>query len=130
MHATLCAIVEQCSVLIAIAVLLGCQSLAERRGAQLQDMNSDTKRSIYFSIAFPEMMKIIALMLQIFDTDPTLFALFGLMIMSLQLLLLSCITELSHRMQGVGTALLLAAHLSVKYAFYSIADIRRLGGLL
>jgi sensor histidine kinase regulating citrate/malate metabolism len=51
------------------------------------------KRKVYVALAFPEIFKVAAVLLQIFDNEPTLLLLIGLLILSMQQTSLESVTS-------------------------------------
>ena len=60
------------------------------------------ERKIYVALAFPEIFKVAAVLLQIFDDEPTLLLLIGLLIISIQLTSLESVTSISpHKLNTI-----------------------------
>lgn len=92
-------------------------------------MNGQTKfkRKVYVALAFPEIFKVAAVLLQIFDDEPTLLLLIGLLITSIQHTSLESVTSIST--SKLNTIMLLAVFLRffVRCVFHRLHDAWLLG---
>lgn len=104
--------------------------------------------SFYITLILPEMLRIFAIILLVFDTDPSLLFLIGLLIISLQFTSVKCLmannaiqwhTNKSNNYCGqlyplvinriviLSTIIGVSSRLCIKYCFYSINDVYKLG---
>jgi hypothetical protein len=89
--------------------------------------NNKFKRKVYVALAFPEIFKFAAVLLQIFDTDPKLLLLIGLLIVSIQHKSLQSVVNLPIvRLNLVIVAAVLLRFL-VRCIFHRLSDIWLLG---
>jgi hypothetical protein len=92
-------------------------------------MNGQTKfkRKVYVALAFPEIFKVAAVLLQIFDDEPTLLLLIGLLITSIQHTSLESVTSIST--SKLNTIMLFAVFLRffVRCIFHRLHDAWLLG---
>ena len=98
--------------------------------AKLVFQNKRTLVSIYLAIAFPEMLKIIAILLHAFDSESSLLFLFGLLIISIQFTSLQCLLS-DVKILFIALEFIVAVILRVllKRLFFSWSDIHLMGVL-
>lgn len=123
-HLAISSIVEH-GVLLA-AVMAGLWLTPNTRHL-MTGKNNKFKRKVYVALAFPEIFKFAAVLLQIFDTDPKLLLLIGLLIISIQHKSLQSVVNLSIvRLNLVIVAAVLLRFL-VRCIFHRLSDIWLLG---
>lgn len=93
----------------------------------LMNGHSKFKRKIYVALAFPEIFKVAAVLLQIFDNEPTLLLLIGLLIISIQQTSLESVTSIP--LHKLNMIIFFAALLRffVRCLFHRFADVWLLG---
>ena len=85
------------------------------------------ERKIYVALAFPEIFKVAAILLQIFDDEPTLLLLIGLLIISIQLTSLESVTSIPpHKLNTIIFAAALLRFL-VRCLFHNMQNVWLLG---
>ena len=85
------------------------------------------KRKVYVAMAFPETFKFAAVLLQIFDTDPKLLLLIGLLIVSIQHKSLQSIVNLPVVRLNVIIVSAVLLRFLVRCAFHRLTDIWLMG---
>ena len=85
------------------------------------------KRKIYVALAFPEIFKVAAVLLQIFDNEPTLLFLIGLLILSIQQTSLGSVTSILTPKLNVIIFIAVLLRLLVRSCFHRIFDVWLLG---
>ena len=92
-------------------------------------MNGQTKfkRKVYLALAFPEIFKVAAVLLQIFDNEPTLLVLIGLLIISIQQISLESVTSISTHKLNMIIFASVGLRLLVRCFFHRFFDVWLLG---
>ena len=85
------------------------------------------KRKLYVAIAFPEIFKVAAVLLHIFDTEPTLYFFIGLLIISIQLTSLQSIISMPSRRLTLIVISAVFVRLLVRCSFHRLSDVWKLG---
>ena len=85
------------------------------------------KRKVYVALAFPEIFKVAAVLLQIFDNEPSLLLLIGLLIISIQQTSLESVTSISTPKLNMIIFVAVSLRLLVRCFFYRFYDVWLLG---
>lgn len=85
------------------------------------------KRKVYLALAFPEIFKVAAVLLQIFDNEPTLLFLIGLLIVSIQQISLESVTSISTHKLNLIIFVAVFLRFTIRSLFHHITDIWLLG---
>lgn len=122
-----CAFMEQLIIVLVAAVALYCTPSAK---AALLKQNKCYIKT-YLVLVSPELIRVFAVMLQIFDTETTLLTLFGLLILSIQFLAFQCLTNIRTAKVVACAVAVLACRVAVNYCiFYSQTDLLLLGVIM
>lgn len=126
MHLIVSSMLDQSVLLIAAWSYL---YLTERRMmSMLKESNLLSK--VYICLALPELLKLSAILLWIFDSDPVAFFLIGGIILSVQLLSFRCLTKIQKRKVVIFSLLVFIIRLGVKWSFYHGESLWKLGILM
>lgn len=106
-------------------VLLGLWCLPNSRN--LVNGQTKFKRKVYAALAFPEIFKVAAVLLQIFDDEPTLLLLIGLLIISIQQISLESVTSISTHKLNTIIFFAVALRFLVRCFFHRLSDVWLLG---
>lgn len=98
------------------------------RQALLKVNKSHTK--VYLALVAPELLRGFALLLQMFDTEVAPLVLFALLILSLQMLALQCLTGLRTAKLVACAATIAVARAALKLVLFHRGDCARLGYLM
>lgn len=124
LHVIACAAIEQLILVCIAALSLYCTPSAL---VALQKQNKWYIKT-YLVLVSPELIRIFAMMLQIFDTESTLLTLFGVLILSIQFLAFQCLTSIRTAKIVACAAAVVACRVAVNYGvFYSREDLLLLG---
>lgn len=85
---------------------------------------------LYLSLASPELIRGIAIILQIFDNESSMLLLLALLILSIQFLCFQCLTNIRTIKLVLCAVLVAAGRIALRYAMYSPSDIWKLGFIL
>ena len=84
----------------------------------------------YLALSFPEVTKTVAIVLQLFDCEPSMLLLLGLLIVSIQHYSLQSVTRLSSTWLAWGSIVALALKLFIRWRFHSTKEIWDMGIIL
>lgn len=84
-------------------------------------------RKLYFSLAFSEYFKVVVIVLQIFDSEPRFFFLFGVLLASIQFMSLRSL--INHNPKRLFVAIVIGnlCRFLVRIIFYDMAKLKLLG---
>jgi hypothetical protein len=85
---------------------------------------------VYLAMQFPELFKVGVIAMQIFDTEPNLLFLFGLVVLSVQSLSFRTVTNMSSNNVSVCMTVAVLCRLVVRYGFYTIPQQMLIGLVL
>ena len=85
---------------------------------------------VYLALQFPELFKLAVLVIQIFDTEPNLLFLFGLVILSIQSLAFRTATNMSSNRVSILMCIAVSTRITVRCLFYTIPQQMLLGLVL
>ena len=85
--------------------------------------NKMMKYKLYLIFAVPELLKLLVMVLQIFDTETTLLITVGSLLLSLQFVAYECLTTLSLRHLLLSMMLAVLVRFAVKCIFYNIQNV-------
>lgn len=135
LHLILSSVAEHGAFVVTIGIIL----VAPRQYRQLLSSYGYSKyvRRLYFAISFPEYFKLLALMLQVFDSEPELLMSFGILLLSIQFqsvqtfemktMLSPTVSPPSFRWLIFSLSMAAIVRLVVRRASYSTADTIQLG---
>lgn len=127
LHVVACALIEQLIIVSIAALTLYCTPSAMT--ALLKQNKCYIKT--YLVLVSPELIRMFAVMLQIFDTEATLLSLFGVLILSIQFLAFQCLTNIRTAKIVVCATAVLVCRVAVNYlVFYSRSDLLLLGVIM
>lgn len=147
-HAMVSTILETiCFLLIFFAVLRSGRSTAAGRAAAAPppDLHREGKQHqqqvlpnsgsifnarVYLALQFPELFKLAVPVIQIFDTEPNLLFLFGLVILSIQSLAFRTATNMSSKRVSILMCIALVLRIAVRCWFYTIPQQMLIGLVL
>jgi hypothetical protein len=132
LHAAISSALEHVSV--TIAVITGVWFMPQSKSLQLRSSWASTLR-IYLSIALPELLRATAIVLQLFDTEPSLRLLLGALLLAVQAVSFQTTYLISDRSSSNSKYPLLVlcsmaaivSRVLVKLFFYSLSDIWLVG---
>jgi hypothetical protein len=123
LHLLVSTVVEHIIFVLSAAVVLWLSPNAR----YLMNGPSKLLRKIYLALAFPEIFKFTAVLLQMFDNEATILLLIGALITSVQLKALQSVTNVnSHRLIMIISAAVVS-RVVVRLLFYQLSDIYLLG---
>lgn len=122
-HVASCSSLEQLALLLSVAAVLSCYPPTRHYVSK----HCRIKSKMYLSLVFPELIRVAAIMLQIFDAEPVLMLLIAAIMFSIQSIAFRCLITLQSKHYILGAVIVLSSKLLVKYCFYSFDDIWRLG---
>jgi len=120
LHLVISSIVEH-GVLLA-AVMTGLWLIPNTRHL-MDGKNNKFKRKVYVALAVPEIFKFAAILVQIFDTDPKLLLLIGLLIVSIQHKSLQSVVNLPIVRLNLITIAAVLLRFLVRCLFHRLDDI-------
>lgn len=107
------------------AIIAGLWCLPNSRN--LMNGKTKFKRKVYVALAFPEIFKVAAVLLQIFDDEPTLLLLIGLLIISIQQISLDSVTSISTHKLNTIIFFAVTLRFLVRCFFHRLSDVWLLG---
>lgn len=84
-------------------------------------------KKLLISLAFPEGLKCVSIVLQLFDCEPNMLFLLGALTLSIQLSSVQSVTNLPAEKVSIGSALALCFRLLVRSNFLSVSDLWSIG---
>jgi hypothetical protein len=108
------------------AVMAGLWLMPNTRHLMLDGRNR-FKRKIYVAVAFPEIFKIAAVLLQIFDNEPTLLLMVGLLIISIQQTSLQSVTNLPLYRLNYIILSAVGVRFLMRVLFHKLSDVWMMG---
>lgn len=93
----------------------------------LQVKGNNMVNKVYLSVGFPEILKLVAILLQMFDNEGNLLFLIGLLTLSIQCMAFRCLTNLGKDKIVLAALMTITIRTLVKYVFYTTQDILRIG---
>ena len=128
LHVLLANTIELLTFFGMIACLLTCIPYIRR---QLDTITTKLWIKIYFGVLFPEVFRVLAIMLYIFEVESELLLLLGLVILSIQYQALQSITSLhiSPTLLGLIFIMAILSRLLIKMMIYPTHALILLGGL-
>jgi hypothetical protein len=118
-------LLEQLTLLTVASVLVYCSASVKTKLAQHKHNNIYTK--LYLSLIFPELLRIFAIVIQVFDTEPVLLLLFASLILSIQFLTFHCLTNIRMSQLAACVVAVIVLKVATNYAIYSLSDLYLLG---
>ena len=82
---------------------------------------------LYLCLVSPELLRLFAVLLRIFDSEASLLLLFGLLTLSIQFLSFQCLTNIRTTKIVICALSVVALRLGLKYCLFSKSDIWNLG---
>ena len=125
LHAASCSVLEQASLLASVAIGLTINPLTKHYVSR----HCKIKSKLYLSLIFPEVIRCVAIILQIFDPEPSLLLLIACLIFSIQSMSFRALVHVNKKQYIIAVVLALLSRVFVKYFFYSTSDIGKLGCL-
>lgn len=108
------------------AVMVGLWLMPNTRHL-MTDGRNRFKRKIYVAVAFPEIFKVAAILLQIFDNEPTLLLMVGLLIISIQQTSLQSVTNLPLYRLNYIILSAVAVRFFMRNLFHRFSDVWLMG---
>jgi len=83
---------------------------------------SKLKRKLYMALAFPELFKTLVVLLQVFDSEPSLLLLFGALVISMQHASLQSITNIKSIQLSLFLCLAVLARILIRSIFFGVSE--------
>jgi hypothetical protein len=90
----------------------------------------ETLKRLYIAAAFPETIKVVAIVMQLFDVEPTLLLLMGMLMLSIQVISLQSVFNIAYAPLLLSVTLATAFRVLVRVFTYSGIDIWTMGVFL
>jgi hypothetical protein len=99
-------------------------------GNQRQALWTTCKFRIYLALSFPELLKLVALALQLFDCEPIMLMLLGLLVMSIQHFSMCSVTTILPGSVVAGVVLSTGLKMWIRMLVHPLSDTWTLGVIL